>query len=190
VYRACEVSGLAYRDSMHLNPDANVLSIFQWFLSATGFPVPMSVESVNGEVQGAGSGSCAIAALNFVETDLNSSIPLWTTSTSPLFRNGALGDLILYHLTVLDQGVQNVSDCVSRIICTELFLHQIYDEPLPSPEEPSIDYGPVGYDDFNVLAPNVRIHSYIFSSLILSPSHPIRFIGFWTEFHTVISQLR
>ncbi|KAJ7804801.1 hypothetical protein B0H14DRAFT_3485921 [Mycena olivaceomarginata] len=50
VYRICEISGLTYQDSMCLHPDAKVLSIFQWLLSRTGFAVPTSVESADGEV--------------------------------------------------------------------------------------------------------------------------------------------
>ncbi|KAF8154372.1 hypothetical protein K438DRAFT_1778002 [Mycena galopus ATCC 62051] len=121
-----------------------------------------SGSSLRREVQGTGLSSCAIAALNFVEADFNSSVPTWTT-TSTLFRDDALGNLIICHLTSLDQGVQN-----------------IYDEPLPLPKEPSIDFGPVGYDDFNVLAPNSNSLS----------SDPIRFIGFWTGCRAMISKLR
>ncbi|KAF8161944.1 hypothetical protein K438DRAFT_1776222 [Mycena galopus ATCC 62051] len=146
VYRACEFSGLTYRDSMRLHPDANVLSIFQWFLSTTGFAVPTSVDSADGEIQNADSGSCAIAALNFVETYLNPSCGVWNSSMSPSFRNSVLRDLILYHLTASDQGVDN-----------------IYDELLPCSDEPSVDCGPFGYNDFNLLAPNLAhpIHRFL-----------------------------
>jgi hypothetical protein len=49
-YSAYKASGsprLAYGDSMHLKPDSNVLSIWQWFLSETGFTVPTSVEALD-----------------------------------------------------------------------------------------------------------------------------------------------
>ncbi|KAF8148975.1 hypothetical protein K438DRAFT_1779470 [Mycena galopus ATCC 62051] len=138
---------------MGLRPDASVLSIFQWFLSTTGFAVPTSVDSADGEVQKAGSGSCAIAGLNFVETELNTSCGVWNSSMSPSFRNGALRDLILYHLTASDQRVDN-----------------IYNEILPCSDEPLVDCGPFGHNDFNLLAPNLShpIHRFL---EILSPAN-------------------
>ena len=94
---------------MHLKPDSNVLSIWQWFLSETEFTVPTSVETLDVAHQAAGSGSCAIAALNVVETDLDADIGKWSTSTSPLFRNRALRDLIIYHVTASHHGIDEVS---------------------------------------------------------------------------------
>ncbi|KAF7342690.1 hypothetical protein MSAN_02026900 [Mycena sanguinolenta] len=90
---------LVYGDSMHLQPDANILAIFQWFLSGSGFPSPTSVQCADVASQGSGSGSCGIAALNFVETELNADVGHWSTLTTPFFRHRALRDLITYHVT-------------------------------------------------------------------------------------------
>ncbi|KAJ7820287.1 hypothetical protein B0H13DRAFT_2377898 [Mycena leptocephala] len=103
------------------------------------------------EAVGSASSSCAIAALNIVETDLDAGVGKWCTSTSPFFRNRALRDLIIYHVTASRHGTAEpydkwVKPCV-----------------LPGPEDPSIDYGPVGYNDFNLDAPNVfhPIHRFL-----------------------------
>jgi hypothetical protein len=96
-YRASESASLGYGDSMHLLPDVHVPSIWHWFLSGTGFTVPSSVETLDVASQGTGSGSCGIAALNLVETDLDAETDKWSPSTSPFFRNRALRDLTVYH---------------------------------------------------------------------------------------------
>ncbi|KAJ7761129.1 hypothetical protein B0H16DRAFT_1266722, partial [Mycena metata] len=86
----------AHDDSLHLRPDSNILSVFQWMLFETGFAAPGSVKSSVVPRQAAGSGSCGIAALNFAESRLDTEVASWETSTSPFFRNCALCDLILY----------------------------------------------------------------------------------------------
>lgn len=167
-YKATLSLGLKYGDSMRLKPDANVLSILQWFLSGTGFTVPSSVEPSNVAFQGTNSGSCAIAALNFVETDLDTEVGQWNTSTSPFFRNRALRDLIIYHLTASSHSGDEVSS-LPRCPDSELIslYCQTYNDWVThsisrAPEEPSIDHGPVGYSDFNLDAPNVRFFTPIF----------------------------
>ncbi|KAJ7865876.1 hypothetical protein B0H14DRAFT_2347761 [Mycena olivaceomarginata] len=91
-YSTTGIAELEHSDSLHLQPDSNVLAIFQWLLFGTGFTAPMSVKS--------SVGSCGIAALSFVEPRVDSQVGLWETSTSPFFRNCALRDLIVYHLIV------------------------------------------------------------------------------------------
>ncbi|KAJ6565571.1 hypothetical protein DFH09DRAFT_882767, partial [Mycena vulgaris] len=95
-YGASDAARLKFGDSMHVKPDAEMLSIFQWFIDGTGFTNPMSVVPSYVARQGPSSGSCAIVALNFVETDLAAETGTWSTSTSPFFRNRALRDLIVY----------------------------------------------------------------------------------------------
>lgn len=83
---------------MHLAPDANILSIFHWCLRSlfgSGLTSPTSAEPFDIASQGAGSGSCGIAAVNFVETDLDTDVGRWNTSTSPFFPNRALRDLVV-----------------------------------------------------------------------------------------------
>ncbi|KAJ7163202.1 hypothetical protein C8R46DRAFT_1281572, partial [Mycena filopes] len=146
-YATAPYPSLRYGDSMHRKPDSTILSIFQWFLSGTGFTVPTSVEVGAVAHQGGGSGSCGIAALNFVETELNPDVGKWGPLTSPFFRNRALRDLIVYDLTATTDDVNNtyskwVTPCLAREPLEEIF---------------HIDHGPVGYNDFNLDAPNVRI---------------------------------
>ncbi|KAJ7208122.1 hypothetical protein B0H12DRAFT_970495, partial [Mycena haematopus] len=95
-YKASGSPELRYGDSMHLRPDASILAIFQWFLSGSAFPSPTSVKQSDVASQGSGSGSCGIAALNFVEADLDV-VGRWSTLRTPFFRNRALRDLIVYH---------------------------------------------------------------------------------------------
>ncbi|KAJ7205782.1 hypothetical protein GGX14DRAFT_397480 [Mycena pura] len=152
-YTASGSSQLGYGDSMQRTPDSNVLSIFQWLLSESSFTTPTAVEPSHVPPQGPGSGSCGIAALNFVETDLNTGVQVgrWTTSTSPFFRNRAIRDLILYHLTASSHsGEESYEKWVTPCV--------------PSPrQDTSVDYGPVGYNDFNLDAPNVfhPIHRFL-----------------------------
>jgi hypothetical protein len=94
---------------MHLRPDPTILDIFQWFLAGSEFTIPSSVESVSVPYQGAGSDSCAIAAFNQVETDLDTEIGMWSMSTSPFFRNRALRNLITYHIIASGGDVEDVS---------------------------------------------------------------------------------
>jgi hypothetical protein len=122
VYSACDDSTtLKYADSMHPSPDWSLLSIFQWVLRGTRFPVPSSVRSSDLPLQGSGSGSCAIAALNFVESNIRTDVGAWSPSTSPFFRNRALCDLILYHVTASERCETQVR-CTTLSTCTQLIL--------------------------------------------------------------------
>ncbi|KAJ6469919.1 hypothetical protein C8R45DRAFT_790489, partial [Mycena sanguinolenta] len=145
-FSAYKTSGspeLRYGDSMHLQPDANILAIFQWFLSGSGFPSPTSVQPSDVAAQGSGSGSCGIAALNFVETDVDVDAGRWSTLTTPFFRNRALRDLITYHITAATHcGDENYRDWVTPCIPR-------------TEEDSSIDHGPDGYNDYNLDTPNV-----------------------------------
>ncbi|KAF7344160.1 SF3b1 domain-containing protein [Mycena venus] len=142
LYSTTGTPELEHDDSLHLRPDSNVLSVFQWLLFGTGFAAPSSVKSSVVPRQAAGSGSCGIAALNFAESRLDTEVGPWETSTSPFFRNRALRDLILYHT------YENwVMPCLLNG---------------DSAESP-IDHGPVGYNDFNLDAPNTLhpIHRFL-----------------------------
>ncbi|KAF8170016.1 hypothetical protein K438DRAFT_1506230, partial [Mycena galopus ATCC 62051] len=97
LYSTTGIAELEHSDSLHLQPDSNILAIFQWLLCGTGFTAPMSAKSSVVPRQATGSGSCGIAALNFVESRVDSQVGLWETATSPFFRNRALRDLIVYH---------------------------------------------------------------------------------------------
>ncbi|KAJ7674380.1 hypothetical protein B0H14DRAFT_2423848 [Mycena olivaceomarginata] len=86
LYSTMGISELEHSDSLHLQPDSNVLAIFQWLLLGTGFTTPTLVKSLAVPRQATGLGSCGIAALNFVESRVDNNVGSWKTSTSPFFR--------------------------------------------------------------------------------------------------------
>ncbi|KAJ7123891.1 hypothetical protein C8R43DRAFT_840170, partial [Mycena crocata] len=141
VYNATDSTKLRFGDSLNVNSDTGVLPVLQWVLGGTGFTVPVSVAASTVLRQGPGSGSCGVAALNFVERKLDPEVGTWSTEMSPFFRNRALRDLILYHVTASTQSGDEVSWTLFNL------------------SEESTMEGPVGYNDFNLDAPNVRFNS-------------------------------
>ncbi|KAF7359582.1 hypothetical protein MVEN_00681900 [Mycena venus] len=137
LYSTTGTPELKHDDSLHLRPDSNVFSV-------KSSVVPR---------QAAGSGSCGIAALNFAESRLDTEVGPWETSTSPFFRNRALRDLILYHVTASTtrRGEETYENWVMPCLLNG-----------DSAESP-IDHGPVGYNDFNLDAPNTLhpIHRFL-----------------------------
>ncbi|KAJ7207443.1 hypothetical protein GGX14DRAFT_329156, partial [Mycena pura] len=99
-YRDASSPVLIQRDSMDNEPDKNILAIFQWILAGTGRHIPLQVEVCAEETarQSAGSGSCGIAAHNFIESEIAEEVAQWTDSASDLFRRRcALRDLVMFH---------------------------------------------------------------------------------------------
>ncbi|KAJ7440878.1 hypothetical protein FB451DRAFT_995435, partial [Mycena latifolia] len=92
-----ESTVLDHGDSMHSSANKTILEIFQWVLTGTGQNVPVGTGTLETSRQLAGSGSCGIAALNLIESDLDVRVDKWTNSTSHIFRRRALRDLTVYH---------------------------------------------------------------------------------------------
>ncbi|KAJ7763798.1 hypothetical protein B0H16DRAFT_1718439 [Mycena metata] len=59
---------LDHADSLNASDGTQVLPVLQWILSGTGRSIPGAVGSAGTAQQSAGSGSCGIAALNFIQS--------------------------------------------------------------------------------------------------------------------------
>lgn len=89
---------LLHNDSMGREPASDVLNIFSWILTGlSNYPPPHSVQKGALALQSSGSGSCGIAAHNFVESLVDESVPYWDNVSSLEFRKKALQEMIIYH---------------------------------------------------------------------------------------------
>jgi hypothetical protein len=89
---------LLHNDSMGREPASDVLDIFSWVLTGLGnYPPPCSIQKGALAIQSPISGSCGIAAHNFVESLVDDSVPYWDTVSSLAFRQKALQEMIIYH---------------------------------------------------------------------------------------------
>jgi hypothetical protein len=100
---------IVHGDSMGFVPDPSLISIFEWLLAGTPQDIPLYIQAGKVSRQSSASGSCGLASLNFVEIDMDPTAPKWTNSDSAFFRDRALRDLVVYHLTSLAQGDEKVS---------------------------------------------------------------------------------
>ncbi|KAJ7927153.1 hypothetical protein B0H13DRAFT_1599019, partial [Mycena leptocephala] len=124
-----DFSMLAHGDSLPASPSTNILPISQWFLNGTGYNIPVEIRAQGMSQQSAGSRSCGIAALNFIESAITVGVDKWTNSTSHIFHRRALRDLVVYHVTAITQGFDSVGcilfsneaesscQCVCRRFC-------------------------------------------------------------------------
>ena len=108
---------LKHSDSLgHLASD-DILPILRWILSGTNYPLPIHIHEIDAPRQaasGTGSGSCGIAAHDFVlrhlAVDSSSNLcPQWTSLESPRFRDDALLDLVEYHYLVSKTAIVSFS---------------------------------------------------------------------------------
>lgn len=132
---------IEYGDSLHHPPPRDALDILRWVFTGLGQDFPSQVISGTISLQGSGNGgdgSCAIAALNFVESRLDSTVSRWSGSASEAYRNKCLRDLLIYH-HVSSSSQPSVSNCMVRCI---------------SPTETSIDSA-FAYTNFNIFSPTV-----------------------------------
>ena len=98
-----------HSDSLHRPPFREAPEILQWVFAGLGHNIPSQIVSGAIALQGSGNGgdgSCAIPALNFVESRLDASIPKWSGSASEVYRNTCLRDLIVYHS--VSSGLQDM----------------------------------------------------------------------------------
>ena len=115
--------------------------MFQWVFAGLGHNIPSQIVSGAIALQGSGNGgdgSCASAALNFVESQLDTSIPRWSGSASEVYQNMCLRDLIVYHS--VSSGLQDMVAPKCMIWC--ILQMEIIDSPY-------------AYTDFNVFSPTV-----------------------------------
>lgn len=100
---------LEHGDSMGLLAAPKLLPILIWVFAGleTAFIMPHSVHEARVSRQGLASGSCGIAALNFIMSNANSKAPNWSNETSPQFWDDALLKLLVYHFAAVDnEGVR------------------------------------------------------------------------------------
>ncbi|KAF9539206.1 hypothetical protein CPC08DRAFT_824576 [Agrocybe pediades] len=137
-----------YGDSLKHPPSSDVKSILQ---SSCGQPIPASIHLGTISKQGSASGSCGIAALNFIGRYTEGEVLEWSDSKSHLFRMKALQDLLLYHLSAEGTAVYS-SDWVERIPGTEM-----------TEERTPLDVGNINFDDFNLYMPTEHhpIHEFL-----------------------------
>ena len=98
---------IEHGDSLGFPPVMEVLPILQWVLSGLNIDYHVPGKVIKGEIakQGQTSGSCGIAAENFVATRADPSIPVWSDELSSVFRNLALRNMLVYHCASLGKGV-------------------------------------------------------------------------------------
>ncbi|KDQ56235.1 hypothetical protein JAAARDRAFT_96868, partial [Jaapia argillacea MUCL 33604] len=96
-YYYSHTHGLEYGDSLGSPPNSTVVAVLQWILSGLDYPIPSMATKGWIATQGPRSGSCGIAALNFIESKVDVTISKWNDSRSRAERDRALCDLVLYH---------------------------------------------------------------------------------------------
>lgn len=104
---------IEHGDSLEFPPVTEVLPIFQWVLSGLNIDYYVPGKVIKGELskQGSTSGSCGIAAENFVASHADPSIPAWSDALSSVFRNLALRNMLVYHCAALGKGVRVFRSC-------------------------------------------------------------------------------
>ncbi|KAJ7750636.1 hypothetical protein B0H16DRAFT_1419803, partial [Mycena metata] len=152
-------SSLRLGDSMGRPSSGDILPAFNWFIdgiSGGGYPAPEGVGEGHMPLQGLQSGSCGIASVNFVTRGELSDPPIWDDVSSPLFRNKALQDIIVYHLTVQQTVSFNLNWLVQCALAPLEKSEVLIDDP----------YQPVGYNDYNLYRPTGTHLIHAFSAKI------------------------
>ncbi|KAF8225487.1 hypothetical protein L208DRAFT_1135454, partial [Tricholoma matsutake] len=90
---------IEHGDSLEFPPVMEVLPILQWVLSGLNIDYYVPGKVIKGELskQGQTSGSCRIAAENFIASCADPSIPAWSNALSSVFCNLALQNMLVYH---------------------------------------------------------------------------------------------
>lgn len=108
-------SHVSHGDSMALPPASDIEDIYRWIVSdLCVLPPSIRTEPVALQSNDAGTGSCAIAAHNFIESRVDDRIPSWSSERATLFRDAALRDLIVYHCIATDESEGVSSSCSSH----------------------------------------------------------------------------
>jgi hypothetical protein len=100
---------LRHRDSQDQPPSPKVLDVLDWVLDGLNLPFPTEIRSVAGLRQPIGSGSCGLAAQNFVDCRMDPGRPQWAPACAQQERDEWLRDLILFHLCTVGKGVRTIS---------------------------------------------------------------------------------
>ena len=99
-----------FSDSQHGQPPCDVLPILQWILRGLSYRLPVDIETGAIDLQGfiVGHGSCGIAAYNFLEYRVDKQAPQWFATSSSLFWDKILSDLVIYHCIAVEAKVRSV----------------------------------------------------------------------------------
>lgn len=105
---------LHHGDSVGRPTNNDILPSLGWLLEHTGHQAPRRIlEDGITARQGPQSGSCGIAAVNFVTLGSGTlNTAPWTDASSPAFRSKSIQDLVVYHLTCINH--ESVS-CLVRL---------------------------------------------------------------------------
>jgi hypothetical protein len=89
-------------DSLHCDPDANMLAMVRWLLGdITREYGEWKEMMLTVPQQGVGSGSCGIVAMSAIERHIvQTSVP-WSTHLATQFRHRWLGELVQHHLKAI-----------------------------------------------------------------------------------------
>ncbi|EDR01208.1 uncharacterized protein LACBIDRAFT_312303 [Laccaria bicolor S238N-H82] len=138
-------SVIEYGDSMHHAPPLHILSILQWVFSGV---IQHEIKHIRCGViskQGVsnGTGSCGLAALNFIQLAAGTPKGLrrWTGSKSRLFRDAALECLLIFH-HLATQSDGTFMDWTSKFFEGEAISGS-----------PGIDSMATGYNDYKLYVP-------------------------------------
>ncbi|RDX40188.1 hypothetical protein OH76DRAFT_1490493 [Lentinus brumalis] len=153
---------LSHGDSMGGEPHREVLEVLSWLLEGLPYSRPTAFTSVEVPRQrwDAGSGSCAVAAYNFVVSRVDARIPYWQPEFSQDFRNDLLRDFILYHFCASHAETHHM-DWTEHCVPGDKLQVATALEGLPGfPTAPSAsdswaDF--CGFEDFNLSRPS-RTH--------------------------------
>ncbi|KAG2006002.1 hypothetical protein CC2G_002361 [Coprinopsis cinerea AmutBmut pab1-1] len=152
----CPATGiLQHCDSLGRSPPPFALPMFRALLSGNpDVPLPEHIAQVPVPMQSRASGSCGIAAFNFLQAQLAPDTLPWTDSSSEHHRMVALRDLALFHLVSLCRDIMGPE---TLPICA------VADDEI----DPTL---PVGYNDFNLTHPTTHhsIH-YFLEELKMEP---------------------
>ncbi|KAJ7465199.1 hypothetical protein FB451DRAFT_1179375 [Mycena latifolia] len=166
-------SSLRLGDSMGRPSSSDILPAFNWVIegmSSIGYSAPNTVGEGHMPRQGPQSGSCGIAAVNFITRGELPNPPIWddtvgilpsrhvadtlyTYTTSAIFRNKALQEILVYHLAAADVQASCETWHAPCVLAPITGSEILTDDPSQ----------PVGYTDFNLYRPTVThpIHPFM-----------------------------
>jgi len=157
-----DTHGVFFADSLSHPPPDNLLSLLSWVFQGTSIVIPhdLNIVEVPQQSFSMGSGSCGIAAHNFIHRHAFGGVVKWEAEKSSTFRDAALVDLVLYHTCASQRSDVSTKHFISPI---ELYLRllQMYADwvkPCHLPVGARANHqgeGLYSYEDFNLDEPLV-----------------------------------
>ncbi|PPR02896.1 hypothetical protein CVT24_002280, partial [Panaeolus cyanescens] len=158
----CEKDGtMCYGDSLGGNITEPNLDIIRWALKDVWkFMGPVRRGEITRQSStGLGSGSCALAALNFIERRIFIDADMWTNETASLSRDVGLCSMIAYIFSLIDSQHSAMPMDNLYTTCIQTDQTDIY-EALQTSDVSQFVYN---YQDFNLFEPTEMhgIHRFI-----------------------------